>query len=106
MLFTLPTGTSFFEVDCRSGHYLSNGVSVLALVAYHGALRASISDAMDGLDIARIRALLWERLHGAGLHDALRPRAGGARPGRPLRALAAPRPGMPLRALESPGPPN
>ena len=59
VLFTTPTGTSLFEADCLTRHYLCNDVSLSALVAHHAALR--IGDALDGLDITRIRALLWER---------------------------------------------
>ena len=49
VLFTTPTGTSLFEADCLTRHYLCNDVSLLALVAHHATLR--IGDALDGLDI-------------------------------------------------------
>ena len=54
-----PTGTSLFEADCLTRHYLSSNVNLAALVAYHVALRERIGDALDGLQ--RIREMLWKR---------------------------------------------
>ena len=56
-----PTGTSLFEADCLTRHYLSSNVNLAALVAYHVTLRERIGDALDGLDIQSIREMLWER---------------------------------------------
>ena len=50
-----------FEADCLTRHYLSNDVNLAALAAYHVALRERIGDALDGLDIQRIREMLWEK---------------------------------------------
>ena len=61
VLFITRTGTSLFEADCLTRHYLSNDVTLAALVAYHVALREHIANALDGLDIQRIREMLWER---------------------------------------------
>ena len=61
VLFTTPTGTSLFEADCLTRHYLSYDVNLAALVAYHVTLRERIGDALDGLDIQSIREMLWER---------------------------------------------
>jgi hypothetical protein len=60
-LFTEPTGTSAFEADCLTRHYLSNGADVPALLSYHYNLRAPIGDALDGLSLGDIRRLLWAR---------------------------------------------
>jgi hypothetical protein len=60
-LFTEPTGTSAFEADCLTRHYLTNGMEVSTLLAAHRDLRALIGDALDGLTLRDIRQLLWER---------------------------------------------
>ena len=60
-LFTEPTGTSAFEADCLTRHYLTNGASVGELLAYHHALRAPIGDALDGLTLCDLRRMLWAR---------------------------------------------
>ena len=62
-LFTEPTGTSAFEADCLTWHYLTNGFDDLSalLSSHHYALRGPIGDALDGLTLRDIRQLLWRK---------------------------------------------
>ena len=58
-LFTTPTGMSLFEADCLTRHHLCRGnVSVVALVAFHRGALPHFAVALDGLDVAGVRALL------------------------------------------------
>ena len=78
-IFTTPTGPSLFEADSLTLHYFCGGVSLAALVAHHPVALPHVAEALDGLDIAGVRARRWEaRAFGA----ALRSRA-AARRGRP-----------------------
>ena len=61
-LFTTPTGgPSLFEADSLTLHFLCGGVSLAALVAHHRGALPHVAEALDGLEIVDVRALLWER---------------------------------------------
>ena len=56
-----PTGPSLLEADSLTLHYLCGGVSLAALVAHHHGALPHVAAALDGLEIADVRMLLWER---------------------------------------------
>ena len=58
-LFTTPTGPSLFEADSLTLHFLCGGVSLAALVAHHRGALPHVAEALDGLEISDVRALLW-----------------------------------------------
>ena len=58
-LFTAPTGPSLFEADSLTLHFLCGGVSLAALVAHHRGALPHVAEALDGLEISDVRALLW-----------------------------------------------
>ena len=61
-LFTTPRGgPSLFEADSLTLHFLCGGVSLAALVAHHRSALPHVAEALDGLEIVDVRALLWER---------------------------------------------
>ena len=66
-IFTAPTGPSLFEADSLTLHFLCSGVSLAALVARHRGALPHVAEALDGLEIADVRALLWERAAGSQL---------------------------------------
>ena len=56
-----PTRPSLFEADSLTLHFLCGGVSLAALVAHHRCALPHVAEALDGLEIVDVRALLWER---------------------------------------------
>ena len=61
-LFTTPTGgPSLFEADALTLRFLCCGVSLAACVAGHRRALPHVAEALDGLEIVDVRALLWER---------------------------------------------
>jgi hypothetical protein len=58
--FAQPTGTSFYEADALTHHFLISGLDVSALVTFHRGI-VGVAEALDGLNMQSIRALLCER---------------------------------------------
>ena len=73
-LFTTPTGgPSHFEADSLTLHFLCGDVSLAALVAHHRGALPHVAEALDGLEIIDVRALLWERCAAAAAAPAVAP---------------------------------
>ena len=60
-IFMTSTSLSRFEADRLTLHFLCGGVSLAALVVHHRGALPHVAAALDGLEIADLRALLWER---------------------------------------------
>ena len=70
-LFTTPTGgPSLFEADSLTLHFLCGGVSLAANVVHHRSALQHVAEALDGLEIVDVRALLWERAAAAAAAPA------------------------------------
>ena len=69
-LFTAPTGPSLFEADSLALHFLCGGVSLAACVAHHRGALPHVTEALVGLEIVDVRALLWERAAAAAAPQA------------------------------------
>ena len=74
-IFTTPTGPSLFEADSLTLHFLCGGVSLAALVAHRRGALPHFAEALDDLEIADVRALLWLQPAALRSQQAARPQA-------------------------------